>query len=94
MNYLAACIWLYASQYGTPQATASGEPFTGKELTMALRYLPIKRWYFVEYKGKTITVWANDRGPFVKDRKADISFEVAKQLEFKGLDFICVRPIL
>lgn len=43
--------------------TASGERFTGRDLTAAHRSLPFGTRLRVSYKGKSVVVRVNDRGP-------------------------------
>ena len=93
-----ACTMMFASVYGHPQNTSSGEWFDGKALTLALRdvKVPFGSWYYVTYKRKTITLRYIDRGPFVnkpRRRDADLSTLAAEMLEFPGLDFVKVCPI-
>ncbi len=95
MTLLEACVWVAASVYSTPQATSSGEWFTGKELTIALRNatVPFGTWYFVSFKNKTVPVRYTDKGPFKGSRHIDLSARVAKELKFPGLGFVCLQRI-
>ena len=66
------------------QLTASGEIYHMRDLVAAHRYLPfgtIVRVTNLE-NGKSVNVKINDRGPFVKGRIIDLSFEAAKKLGF------------
>ena len=60
---LAACV--QASWYGTESGnrTANGEHFDGSSMTAAHRSLPFGTKLRVTYKGKSVMVRVNDRGP-------------------------------
>lgn len=64
--------------------TASGETYNMRDLTAAHKHLPFGTIVkVVNLKNrKTVNVTINDRGPYVKDRIIDVSFEAAKQLDF------------
>lgn len=89
---LPACIMMLASVYGEPQKTASGEFFTGKDLTVAMidRTVPYGTWVLIEYQGLTVTARKTDYGPFVRQRKIDLSKHTAKMIKFPGLGKVCV----
>jgi rare lipoprotein A (peptidoglycan hydrolase) len=74
-----------ASWYGPAQdgkETASGETFDQNELTAAHRTLPLGTKAVVTNleTGKSVTVRINDRGPFVKGRKIDLSRAAARKI--------------
>jgi len=79
---------LVASWYGAESGnrTANGEHFNGTSLTAAHRSLPFGTKLRVTYRGKSIVVRINDRGPFHRDkhgrydRDLDLSHAVAKAL--------------
>ena len=65
-----------ASWYGPGfhgKKTASGERFNQNAMTAAHKTLPFGTIVAVTYKGKTVNVRINDRGPFVKGRTLDLS---------------------
>lgn len=95
MNFLAACVMLFASVYTKPQPTCSGGYFTGKELTIAMRdpNIPNGTRFFVTYKNRTVPVTKTDCGPYKRLRDVDLSGRVAKDLKFPGLGWICVQRI-
>jgi len=64
--------------------TASGEIFHMREMTAAHPSLPFNTIVRVTNlkNNRSVTVRINDRGPFVKRRIIDLSFESAKQLGF------------
>ncbi|HXQ23471.1 MAG TPA: septal ring lytic transglycosylase RlpA family protein [Candidatus Acidoferrales bacterium] len=74
-----------ASWYGPAQdgnETASGETFDQKKLTAAHRTLPLGSKALVTNleTGKSVEVTINDRGPFVKGRKIDLSHAAAQKI--------------
>ena len=77
--------------------TASGELFDMRALTAAHKYLPFGAIVSVTNLAntKTVQVRINDRGPFVKNRIIDVSFEAAKQLAFinEGITEVELRVI-
>jgi len=65
-------------------ATTSGENYNQHAMTAASRTLPIGHAKVTNLKtGKAVVVRINDRGPFVKGRKIDLSRDAAKHI---GLD--------
>ena len=74
-----------ASWYGPAQdgkETASGETFDQEKLTAAHRTLPLGSKAVVTNleTGKSVKVTINDRGPYVKGRKIDLSRAAAKKI--------------
>jgi rare lipoprotein A (peptidoglycan hydrolase) len=74
-----------ASWYGAAQdgkETASGETFDQKKLTAAHRTLPLGSKAVVTNleTGKSVKVTINDRGPYVKGRKIDLSRAAAQKI--------------
>jgi peptidoglycan lytic transglycosylase len=74
-----------ASWYGAAQdgkETASGETFDQKKLTAAHPTLPLGSKAVVTNlkTGKSVQVTINDRGPYVKGRKIDLSKAAAQQI--------------
>jgi rare lipoprotein A (peptidoglycan hydrolase) len=74
-----------ASWYGPAQdgkETASGETFDQKKLTAAHPTLPLGSKAVVTNleTGKSVKVTINDRGPYVKGRKIDLSRAAAQQI--------------
>lgn len=94
----AECQWLTASWYGAescsrnPCRTANGERFDGSELTAASRMLPFDARLRVTYRGKSVVVRINDRGPFVKGRSLDLSRAAAQHIGLipAGVGRVCV----
>jgi rare lipoprotein A (peptidoglycan hydrolase) len=74
-----------ASWYGPAhdgKETASGETFDQNELTAAHPTLPMGTKAVVTNlgNGKSVTVTINDRGPYVKGRKIDLSRAAARKI--------------
>ena len=74
-----------ASWYGTAQngkETASGETFDQNKLTAAHATLPLGSKAVVTNleTGKSVAVTINDRGPFKKGRKIDLSRAAAQEI--------------
>lgn len=87
-----------ASYYGTENGqtrTASGERYTGRDMTAAHRSLPFGTKLRVTHKGKSVTVRVNDRGPFVKGRSLDLSKAAAKRIgmEWAGVANVCIERL-
>jgi rare lipoprotein A len=77
------------SYYGGPHeyyysATASGEKFFYKNLTAAHRKLPFGTKLKVTYRGKSVIVKVNDRGPYSGHRVLDVSYGAAKKIGLVG----------
>ena len=78
-----------ASWYGPAQQgkeTASGETFDQKKLTAAHRTLPLGTRAVVTNleNGQSVEVKINDRGPYAKGRKIDLSHAAAEQIGMTG----------
>lgn len=65
---------------GKPCLTANGETFNPNALTAAHKTLPFNTKLRVSYKGKSVVVRLNDRGPYSKGRSLDLSLGAAKRL--------------
>lgn len=67
--------------------TASGEKFNPNALTAAHKSLPFGTKVRVTYKGRSVIVRINDRGPFIKGRTLDLSRAAARKIGCAG---VCV----
>jgi rare lipoprotein A len=69
-----------ASFYGNESGskTASGQRFNENAMTAAHRSLPFGTKLRVTYKGSSVVVTVNDRGPFIKGRVLDLSKGAAR----------------
>jgi rare lipoprotein A len=91
-----------ASWYGRGfhgRKTASGERFNMNDLTAAHRTLPLGTRVVVTNlrTGRSVKVRINDRGPYVKGRKIDLSHAAARRIGItkKGVakvKIVVVRP--
>ncbi len=78
-----------ASWYGKPfhgRRTASGEIYNMYQMTAAHKTLPLGTYVRVTRKdnNKSVVVRINDRGPFVRGRIIDLSYEAARRLSMIG----------
>jgi rare lipoprotein A len=73
--------------------TANGEVYDMHMLTAAHKTLPMPSYAHVHnpVNGRTIMVRINNRGPFKGDRIIDLSWEAARQLDFKSRGLATVR---
>lgn len=72
-----------ASWYSTENGqtrTATGERYTGNSLTAAHKTMAFGTKLKVTYKGKSVIVRINDRGPFIKGRSLDLSKAAAAKI--------------
>jgi rare lipoprotein A (peptidoglycan hydrolase) len=71
-----------ASYYGSESGkwTASGARFNPNALTCAHRTLPFGTRLRVTYRGRSVIVTVNDRGPFIKGRVLDLSTAAARAI--------------
>jgi rare lipoprotein A len=79
-----------ASWYGPGfhgRKTASGERFNQWAMTAAHRSYKFGTLVRVTYKGKSVIVRINDRGPFTRGRIIDLSKGAARKIGCKG---VCV----
>ena len=74
-----------ASWYNEGKHTASGERFNPHGFTAAHRTLPFGSVLLVTYKGKSVVVRINDRGPYIKGRKLDLSYAAAMKIGCEGI---------
>jgi rare lipoprotein A len=85
-----------ASWYGPRfhgRRTSSGETYNMHALTAAHKILPMQTWVKVASlkTGRSVIVRINDRGPFVRGRIVDLSYEAAKRLGVVGPGTVPVR---
>jgi rare lipoprotein A len=78
-----------ASWYGPDfhgKRTSSGEIYDMHDMTAAHKTLPLGTLVGIRHLGnnRTIEVRINDRGPFVRDRVVDLSYEAARRLGIVG----------
>lgn len=73
------------SWYECCTTTANGEHFNPDGMTAAHRSLPFGTKVKFTYKGKSVIVRINDRGPFVGGREYDLSRGAANRLGCAGV---------
>jgi rare lipoprotein A len=64
--------------------TASGEPFDPEGYTAAHRTLPLGTRLLVSYRGESVRVTVNDRGPYVPGHDLDLSLAAARKIGLVG----------
>lgn len=76
--------------------TASGEVYNNIMLTCAHRTLPFGTKLHVTntHNGKFVIVRVNDRGPFIKGRQLDLSYNAAKKLDMLTRGVIKAKVII
>jgi rare lipoprotein A len=89
-----------ASYYGAESGrhTASGERFDPNAMTAAHRTLPFGTLLRVTYRGRSVVVRINDRGPFVRNgghftRDIDLSEGAARRIGLPGVGQVTVEVI-
>ncbi len=74
--------WYGPGFEGNP--TANGDIFDSSLYTAASKELPLGSWLYVEYEGRGVVVYVNDRGPYVGDRIIDLSRAAAAAIGMEG----------
>lgn len=74
-----------AGECSKHKITASGEKFNPNALTAAHKTLPFGTKVRVTYKGRSVVVRINDRGPFIKGRTIDLSRAAARKIGCAGV---------
>ncbi len=81
----------YSSWYGNEfhgRGTANGEIFDQYDFTCAHRTLPFGTWLRVTFRGRSVIVRVNDRGPFIKGRILDLSRGSAESIGLTGVQWV------
>jgi len=87
----------YSSWYGNEfhgRGTASGEVFDQYAFTCAHKTLPFGTWLKVTFRGRSVIVKVNDRGPFVKGRIFDLSRGAAEAIGLTGIQWVDCEIII
>ncbi len=71
--------------------TASGEPLDPEGYTAAHRTLPLGARLMVSYRGESVRVTVNDRGPYVTGYDLDLSLAAAREIGLTGPGIAPVR---
>ena len=77
-----------ASCYGRENGqtrTAQGLPYDPSQLTAAHRTLAFGTRVRVSYRGRSVVVRINDRGPWVRGRAIDLSLGACRAIRSNGL---------
>jgi rare lipoprotein A len=89
-----------ASYYGAESGrhTASGERFDPNAMTAAHRTLPFGTLVRVTYRGRSVVVRINDRGPFVQKgghftRDIDLSQGAARRIGLPGVGDVTIDVV-
>jgi rare lipoprotein A len=80
-------------QCSKSKRTANGEKFNPNALTAAHRTLPFGTKVRVTYKGKSVIVRINDRGPFIKGRTIDLSRAAARAIGCRGVCKVEIKVV-
>ena len=59
-------------------------PHRSNQMTCAHRHLPFGTHLQVHWRGRSISCIVNDRGPFIRGRVLDISYDAARSLGMTG----------
>jgi len=83
-DYYERGIASFTADENQGKRTASGEIYNMREMVAAHKRLPFGTRVKVKNlkNGKTVIVRINDRGPYVRGRIIDLSFQAAKELDF------------
>lgn len=73
--------------------TANGEKFNPNALTAAHKSLKFGTRVKVTYKGRSVIVRINDRGPFIKGRTLDLSRAAARKIGCKGVCTVTMKVL-
>jgi rare lipoprotein A len=103
---LVLCLFVSAAQaetasyYGfeSGRRTASGERFDPNAMTAAHRTLPFGTLVRVTYRGRSVVVRVNDRGPFVRKRShftcdIDLSQGAARRIGPPGVGEVSMQVL-
>lgn len=86
-----------ASWYGRESGnrTASGMAFNGRQFIVAHKSLPFGTRLRLTYKGRSVVVPVQDRGPYIKGRTLDLAEVVAERLGTKkaGVVSLCMERL-
>ena len=84
---------VWASWYAEGRRTANGERFNPNGMTAAHKTLKFGTRLLLTYKGRSVIVRINDRGPFIKGRTLDLSRGAARKLGCSGVCKVTMKII-
>lgn len=92
---LESAVMSWYGEYHFGRKTSNGEVFNSVDLTFAHKTMKFGTLVKFCYKGKSVVARCNDRGPYIKGREFDLSYQVAKRLNFLevGVDKIYYQII-
>jgi rare lipoprotein A (peptidoglycan hydrolase) len=70
---------------------ANGKPMHCQELTAASNVLALGTRLKLTYKGRSVVVVIDDRGPFIQGRQLDASLGAARLLQFERRGVACLK---
>lgn len=68
--------------------TASGEIFDQYAFTCAHKTLPFGTWLLISFRGRSVVVKVNDRGPAAAGRMLDLSKGAADAIGLTGVQWV------
>lgn len=83
----------HKGQCSKSKRTASGEKFNPNAFTAAHRTYPFDTRLKVTYRGRSVIVKVNDRGPFVRKRSLDLSRGAARSIGCYGVCVVDVQVV-
>lgn len=86
-----------ASWYGPGfegNTTANGDIFDSRLYTVASKTLPFGTYLYVEYQGRGVVVYVNDRGPYSGARILDLSRAAAEAIGISGVGWVRAEIIV
>lgn len=86
-----------ASWYGPGfegNTTANGDIFDSRLYTVASKTLPFGTYLYVEYQGRGVVVYVNDRGPYSGTRILDLSRAAAEAIGISGVGWVRAEIIV
>ena len=92
-SHAAVASWYAPGDGSAGGRTASGERFTGRDLTAAHRTLPFGTQVRVCHGSACVVVRINDRGPFVRGRDIDLSRAAAAAIGCGGVCAVTIERL-
>lgn len=90
-SYEALASWYGPGFHG--RLTASGEVYNQYALTVAHRTYVFGTKLRITYKGRSVVVTVNDRGPYYGNRDIDLSLGTAEAIGFNGVDYVIITEL-
>lgn len=90
-SYEALASWYGPGFHGN--LTASGEVYNQYALTVAHRTYAFGTKLRITYRGRSVVVTVNDRGPYYGNRDIDLSLGTAEAIGFNGVDHVIITEL-